>query len=50
MGSNHMHNLFRNTFIGDTKPTINEETGEINLSGDTRPQNQDIWLDNKEDK
>lgn len=41
-----MHDLFRNTFNEETKPLVNEETGEINLSGETIPQNQDT----KEDK
>jgi hypothetical protein len=48
MGSNHMHDMFRDTF--NEKPKINEKTGEIILSGETRPIKQEIWIDTKEKK
>jgi len=47
MGSNHMHDLFRDTFKVPDKPLVNEKTGEINLSGDTLPLDQDIWIGSK---
>ncbi len=42
-----MHDMFRRTFGDKPKTEVNEETGEINLSGGTKPMSQDIWLDNK---
>ena len=54
MGSNHMHDLFRRSFKREDpeinkqdNPLFNEETGEINLSGETPQINEDIWIDNK---
>ncbi len=44
MGSNHMHDLFRKVFNEPDKFEINEDTGEIDLTGDTLPLSQDMWI------
>ena len=42
-----MHDLFRKVFNDKPKIEVNEDTGEINLSGNTLPIPEDIWLGKK---
>ena len=42
MGSNHIHDMFRNTFGDKPKVVVNEGTEEITLSGETLPYPKDI--------
>ena len=39
-----MHDLFRNMFSDKPKIEVNEETGEITLSGETLPYPKDMWV------